>query len=393
MPPNSIGPTGLTTKSVPEVIAELETGFRTIYGADINLAQNSPDGQLINILALATGDLLDLVAQVYNSFDPDKAIGVALNARCAINGISRRAGTKTVQSVSIVVDRALTLQGLDIYPTEPFTVADSTGNQYLLITTQNPGAAGTVVADFEAKLLGAVQSAANTITTPITIQLGVVSVNNPTGFTTLGVVEETDYAFRIRRQLSVALPNKGYLDGLLSALVDTTGVIEAIVYENNSNVTDGLGIPSHSIWCIINGGTNAAVAQSIYVKRNAGCGMKGSISVNVLQPDASLMAIRFDRPTTQNLWISFNVVAITGLIDAAYIRQQILAQLIYKIGQSADTTTITALVKAISPNASVSVQGVSADNITYVSLLAPTGVNYQWAILSSRIIINGVAGP
>lgn len=399
MSTNAIGANGLTIKSVEDIIAEILDGtqdfpgMRQIYGDDINVDPNSPDGQMVNIVAQSALDMEEYIQQVYNSFDPDKAIGVPLNARCAINGVIRNPGTFTQQTVTVTVDRALTLPGLDTDPANAFTVSDNTGNQYALITAAVLSGAGSTDLLFQAVLLGPVSSLPNTITKIVTITLGVSTVNNIAGPDTLGLTEETDYALRIRRQKSVALPNKGYLEGLIAGLIDTADVTDARVYENNTNATDGNGIPGHSIWCIVEGGENADIAQTIYVKRNAGCGMKGTVSVNVTQVDGSIFVILFDRPAAENLWIKFDVAAIgSGSVDPAFIRAQLLTQLKYMINQPADTTTIVSLIRAISPAASVSGEGVSNDNITYASLITNTAIDNKWALAAARIIINGVAG-
>lgn len=392
--PNAIDSSGLTIQTTPEIIAEIldgapgYPGMRQIYGADINVDANSPDGQMVNIIAQAKTDVLELSQQIYNSFDPDKAVGTSLDARCAINGVIRNAGTKTIQNVVVTTDRALTLPGLDTSVT-PFTVADTSGNQYQLASTYAfVGAASTSLV-FQAALIGAVSSLPNTIISIVTVTLGVTGVNNPATYTTLGLNEETDYALRIRRQKSVALPSQGYLEGLIGALLDTTDVTEAMVYENDTNTTDANGIPGHSIWCIVKGGTNQAVANAIYVKRNAGCGMKGTVTVSVPQVDGTYFPIKFDRPTSQNLYISFDIIAVTGSVDANFIRSQILAQLSYTIAQPAVASEITVLVEAIAPNGSISNMGVSDDGSTYVSLLDTAAINNLWALASARIIING----
>jgi uncharacterized phage protein gp47/JayE len=392
--PNAIDSSGLTIQTTPEIIAEIldgapgYPGMRQIYGADINVDANSPDGQMVNIIAQAKTDVLELSQQIYNSFDPDKAVGTSLDARCAINGVIRNAGTKTIQNVVVTTDRALTLPGLDTSLT-PFTVADTSGNQYQLVSTYAfVGAASTALV-FQAALIGAVSSLPNTIISIVTVTLGVTAVNNPATYTTLGLNEETDYALRIRRQKSVALPSQGYLEGLIGALLDTTDVTEAVVYENDTNTTDANGIPGHSIWCVVEGGTNSAVANAIYVKRNAGCGMKGSVTVPVLQADGSFFSIKFDRPTSENLYISFDIVAVTGSVDASFIRNQILSLLTYSIAQPAVASEITALVESIAPNGSISDMGVSNDGSTYVSLLDTSAIDNQWALASARIIING----
>jgi hypothetical protein len=399
MSQNLIDQNGLQTKTLTDIIAEILNGTSTypglyqIYGPNINVGSNSPDGQLVNLFAQAAIDVEDFIAAIYASMDPDQATGVTLDSRCAINGVIRRAGTFTQQNILVTVTQAVTLPGLDTAQSNPFTVQDSSGNKFQLVATYAFGGAGNATLVFQAATMGAIQTTANTINQVVTVLLGVSTVNNPTGATVVGTSEESDALLRIRRSQSVSLPSKGYLEGLVGALLNTTNVLQAIVLENVTGTTDGNGIPGHSIWCIVLGGTDPDVAQAIYRKRNAGAGMKGSTTVNVTQIDSTVLAVKFDRPTAQNLWIKFTATAVTGTLDATYIRTQILSLLSYRINQPADASAIIALCKQIAANISYSVEGVSPDNVTYTPLLNPTGVNYQFAILSARIIINGTPGP
>src|SRR5579859_118797 len=100
--PNQITAAGIQIATSAELTTNYQNAFKAIYGPDINLNPNSPDGQLIGILVQSTLDLLDLVVQVHNGFDPDTAIGAVLDERVAINGIQRKAGTFTVTNVTIV---------------------------------------------------------------------------------------------------------------------------------------------------------------------------------------------------------------------------------------------------------------------------------------------------
>src|SRR5581483_5728996 len=156
--------------------------------------------------------------QIYNMFDPDNAVGVILDQRVAINGIQRQAGTFTVTNVTLIVSQALNLYGLDQTAQPVYTVADNAGNQWQLQTTQHISGPGTYVFSFQAANPGAVLTTINTITVPVTIVLGVTSINNPTTYTTLGINEESDAVFKVRRQKSVQLSSVGYLAGLLAAL-------------------------------------------------------------------------------------------------------------------------------------------------------------------------------
>lgn len=386
MPTNALTPQGLTIQTLPEILAELADGtsqfpgLKAIYGADINLDPNSPDGQLLNIIAQAKIDMLELINQLFSSFDPDEAVGVNLDRRCAINGIKRAGGTYTQQPVEITVDRALTLQGLDTTPTAPFTVQDTAGNIYQLVSNAIFLGAGTSTLIFQAKEVGAVTSALNSITDVVTVTLGVESANNTATASIVGVAQESDAALRTRRARSVSIPSKGYLDGLIGSLLDLDGVTQAEVYENITNVTDARGIPAHSIWVIIQGGDVDQIANVIYVKRSLGCGMKGSIAVGIVQKDGLTLTINFDRPIIQHLYIKFNIEAISGVIDLEYLRNQILSRLFYRINQPADASEVVALVKSIYPNGSISEEGVSTDGVNYFSLVVPDTVQHEFSV-------------
>ena len=78
------------------VVSSETAALKSIYGADINTDPSTPDGQVINIRAQAAVDNLDLLAQINAMFDPDQAIGVLLDQRCAINGVKRKGGTFTL---------------------------------------------------------------------------------------------------------------------------------------------------------------------------------------------------------------------------------------------------------------------------------------------------------
>lgn len=396
--PASLGPTGLQIKSRAEIIAALLNGenpypgLLQIYGPNINVGPNSPDGQLLNIITQVVDDMYELIASVNAMFDPDQAVGTVLDDRCSINGVVRQGATYTIQNVDVTVTGPLTLPGLDT--SNPFTVADGNGNQFFLLTSYSFGGSGTQTLAFRAAQVGPVLTTIGTITNIVTPTSGVTTVNNSAAATTVGLAQESDTSLRIRRAQSVALPSKGFLQGLQGALIDIPGVIQAIVLENITNSTDANGIPGHSIWCIVNAPSsdNALIANAIYVKRNAGCGMKGAISVNVPQVDGTTFAILFDNPTAVPLYINLTIAAVTGTYDATYIRAQLLAKLSYQIGQTADVTTIVALIKAIAPNVVVTNEGVSLTNSGYAATLTPATVDKIFVPALATVYINGSHG-
>lgn len=365
--PNVFGANGIEVATRAELVAYFTEQYQTIYGADITLTSDTPDGQMMNIFIQAILDLQDLLVQIYNGFDPDLAIGVVLDQRVAINGIQRQAGTYTITPITIVNTASVNLYGLDQTDEPVYTVQDNAGNKWLLQSTQLGVAAGTHVYNFRAEFPGAQLTIPNTIDTPVTIVLGVASVNNPSSYTTLGVNEESDAALRIRRQRSVALGSQGYWRGLIAALENITGVTSAAVYENTTDAVDADGIPGHSIWVIV-GGTAAAadIAQAIYTKRNAGCGMKGD-NTYLIETQEPPFTVRWDDVAPANLFIKFSVTSINGTtpVNIAAIRSGLVTSYVPGIDSELNVNQLATYVQAIDPNCLVTNAGFS-DGMTQI---------------------------
>lgn len=388
---NAITSTGLQTDSYSDLLTFYTSAFQTIYGADVNLDPDTPDGQLIEILIQANLDTLDLIRQVYNMMDPDNAIGVVLDFRVAINGIQRQAGTYTITPVTVVAENAFSLFGIDQSAQPAFTVADNAGNQWLLVTSTDIPGSGAYVLNFRAAQPGKVLTVPNTITVPVSIVLGVNSINNPTTYLTLGVNEESDAALKIRRQKSVSLASQGYYAGLLAALENIPGVTYANIEENDTGSTDGDGTPSHSIWVIVAGsGAAADIANAIYTKRNAGCGMRGNISATIIRPNGTPFNVFWDDVVAENLFIKFTVTSLNG-VDAPNIAA-ILSQLpvLFTPGvfEQVNINDLATLVQQIDPNTLVTNAGFSTTSGgAYTPVLTPTTKVMQFIVSSADIII------
>ena len=292
--PNVLDRTGLQVKTRREILTELESGFQSIYGQDIALGQDTPDGQLINILAQILADFGELIKGVYSSQDPDQAIGNSLSRLGSINGIQRKAGSYTVTKAIVTTDRPLTLYGQDQTDRDVFTIQDNEGNRFQLISTTSIGTPGEIDALFRSEVVGAVLVIPNTLKTQATIVVGVTSVNNPNKPTTIGTNEETDTAFRLRRELAVSKVSDGYLNSVQSGLLNLEGIVSVIVDENSSNVVGPYGTAPHTIWPILSGSaTPEAIANVLYAKRSAGCGMRGEVSHTLNFSDGSSFEARW----------------------------------------------------------------------------------------------------
>lgn len=391
--PNIITAAGLQVATQTEYIEQFTAAMEDIYGSDINLEQSTPDGQMMMIYIQTALDVLDLLVNIYNMFDPDNAIGVVLDQRVAINGIQRRAGTHTIQNVTVTVDRALNIYGLDQDVEPVYTVSDSEGNEFVLVTSHVFSGSGSASLVFQALLPGEVLTIPNTITVPVTVVLGVVSVNNPLGATSIGVNEETDAELRLRRQKSVSLASQGYYAGLMAALLNIDGVTSSYIYENDSDSTDGDGVPSHSIWVIVSGGDPNDIADAIYRKRNAGCGMKGSEIIIISQQNGNPVSIKWDYVDTEALFIEFDASSLDGTTppNTALILDQLPLIFVPGVYEQVNINDLATLVQDIDNNTLVTNAGFSLTEMgIYTPKLTPSAKNKQFSVTSGNINITVV---
>lgn len=440
--PNSLTATGLTTATQAELLAQYTAALQAIYGPTVNLASNTPDGQWMNIFIQSVLDLEDLMTQVYNSFDPDNAIGVVLDQRVAINGIQRQGGTFSQTQIAIVISGSVNLFGLDQSVEQIYTVSDNAGNLWQLITSATGATSGNYL--FQAANPGAVLTTPNTITIAVTVVLGVTSVNNPSVQTITGITSETDAALKVRRQNSVSIPSQGFFQSLRAALLNINGISSALVLENDSASTDVDGIPGHSIWVIVAGSPSPAlalpynlattysynqlassgginyisvannntgnlvsnpaywrvfnpVAQAIYTYRNAGCGMYNSMdagaqSYAVTQIDGSSFTVYWDTVVPESLFVKFTATSLNGINppDLAGIKTYLVANFAPIVDGEVDVNELGTLVQIADSNtlATFPSQGfATAVGGPYTLTRSPTSRNNQFQVTAPNIIL------
>lgn len=388
-----IDQSGLTIESKAQIILDLIADFQAIYGADINVDSNSPDGQLIQILAQVDTDLLELLLAAYNLSAVPTSYGTRLDQLVALNGLARQQGTYTQAQVLVTVSGAVTLPGLDQTAEVPFTVADNAGNQFQLVTSNVFGGSGSATLTFQAVDIGQVQTTANTITNIITSTLLVSTVNNPSVSTdSIGINEETDAQLKVRHAQSFNLAATGPSDSMEAALLNVAGVTDAYVVENN---TGGIvnTIPAYSVWVIVVGGTSAEIGQAIYSKKSPGCGQKGSTSEIITRPNGSTFTAQWDVGASQRLYIAFSVIwRGAQAMSNSDIEAALAAALVYKLGQNPSIGDIVTAMATIAPTAIVTIesstQGVSNDGSTWASLVTPSDAQHYYTVAEADITVS-----
>ena len=396
--PDILNENGLVLSTRQELVDDHSDDLKNIYGQDINLDQNTPDGQFVNILSQAGADVREFAGFVYNSFSSQFASGNLLDQRVAINGIVRKGGTYTIVPITILVDRTVTLEGLDDQANDldgaGYTIQDNVGNQFILTKTTTL-TKGIHVLLFRAKEIGKVNTIVDTIQTQVEIVLGVVSVSNLSAPTQVGTVGETDLELRARRERSFALPALGTTEAIEASLLALDGVTEVVVYENDEKVVNSDGIPPNSLWVIVDGGVNNEIANILSKKKTVGSGWKGEQVVNIIKSNNILKQIRFDRPVAKDLHLRFDLrVANGALIDLEALKGYIIDNLVYKIGSPAESSELILIVtNGINETAGVGAGiplhlEVSADGINYSEFLEVDTKDQQFTLDITRIDIN-----
>lgn len=386
---NYIGVNGIVTQSLPEIISDITTDLKDIYGQNINVDSNSPDGQMINILAQMKKDVLDLCVQYYNNLDTERVIGIPQQILYKLNNCIIKAYTYSYVYVNVSVSKSVNLQGLDADIENPdgvgYTVSDGNGNRWILAESQTL-TVGTHTLNFRAAELGNVTATPNTITIMETVLAGVISVTNPANNYITGATGESDSEFRLRRNQTVASPSQGFEDSLQGQLLNLDNVTEAKVYSNRTGSTQN-GIPAHTVWVIVEGGSSVEIGQAIYANVPPGIPMKGTQSVQVQRPSGTTETVYYDNPTAVTLYVKMDIQWISGNIDTDYIKSQLALQT-FNIGQSAEGVNLASVVKDIvTTNGSPYNVLVSKDNTNWSEIVTPTNLDEYFTISATNVSI------
>lgn len=384
---------GIQIETYDEIITDITygnvsaPGLVTIYGTDINLDPNSPDGNWVNIFALCKEDMEQFALSLGTMFDTTQAVGSFLDAAVQFNGLFRKGGTYTQTQINITTNQTVTLNGINNTTATPFTISDGNGNLFYLITTQSL-TNGVNTLNFQAANMGFVQVVQNTLTVVVTPTQGVLVSNNPSVPYNDGANQETDAQLRTRQQVSTVGISTHKTMSLYAALSQLVGVEQAVVYENCTNMTNSIGLAPFNIWVIVEGGTVSEIAQIIYDYLSDGTPMKGSTSYAITQIDGSIFEVYFDVAAQVNLYIHLNIESLTNSsIDNAAIATYLANNYILGINEVADITSITALIKQYDPTLLVTSASVSKDGSTFLNSVYPPAVNDYFVLQASNVTI------
>jgi uncharacterized phage protein gp47/JayE len=279
---------GYVADRLDAIVANLEAGFRGIYGSDINLDPDSPDGQMVGLIGQMRTDIEELGEQIYRALDPDYASGVWLEQRVAYAGLVKR-----LANYSYLRDVILSGRPTSIIQ-ESAVVKDANGTRWRSVTEAVLNGDGSARVDFRSEELGAFAVPADTVLAIQTVVLGWDTATTLDA-AEVGTEEETDPELRARFFRSRSRPATASAEAIEARVAELPDVRQVVCLENETDVVDADGVPAHGINVVVDGGDDAAIGLVIRQNKTAGTSMRGGEVVNV-PVGAGTRPIRFDRP-------------------------------------------------------------------------------------------------
>lgn len=386
-----INENGIQLDSFSDIFNDLVTGFKAIYGEDINLDQDTADGQQIGIYANSVYDLQSLIARMYNSFDPDFAEGHELDKILKLIASTRLPASKSVVDVNITVSN-------NVFLDENYTVKDDNNQEWVIANAQTL-VTGLTTVSFKAKDWGLIGATIGSITTPVTILTEVTSLTNPT-VAVEGRDEETDIELRKRRNKLLGYRGTSLISSIIGKILNLENVADCIVYENQTDVYDAVkDMAAHSLWVIVDGGEVTDIGEIIATDKSGGCGLKGTVETtyeeDFLRSNGTTRIhyheVKFDRPTKSDIYIKFRVTkrTPTDVIDTEAIKIA-LVDLLFNIAQDITATELYATIYSAGNNFLASALELSFDDITYVDDLLEADFDQRLIINSTKIAITEI---
>lgn len=294
---------GVTGKTLSQYRDEIAADYLEI-DPNWNVLPESPDGHAIAIWAETLANLDEQVQYAYMSRDPATATGQALNDIATYAGLERKPATFSTATVVIT--------GTDstVIPAGNRVRNASTGTTWAL--DEEVTISGTTQANVTATEAGSLTAAIGTLTEIVDPVAGWQSVTNDQ-VAAQGLDQESDSAFRLRRNQSVSLPGSNQVDNIFSAVSNVDGVVQARVYENPESTVDSNGLNDHSIAVFVQGGDVDEVRDAIAAKKNPGCGMNrdngipNEITANTTTPLGNPLSITYFRPELVTIFVAVTI--------------------------------------------------------------------------------------
>jgi len=279
---------GFVRKPFSVIRSEVEDYQRTNIDPGLILSDRSLLGQVNVSIINQIAEVWELAQGVYASQYPDSSNGWNLDQVCALTGTRRSDDSKTT------VTGRVTLQPLKNLPAGSVAHLTSQPNTRFVTLAEVPAnpAGGTFDAVFEAEEAGAIVVAVGQLSEIAEPVDGWTAVTNLVAGDT-GTQSEEDDELRLKREDELEAQGSTNVDSIRATLRRVENVVDAVVTENDKDYVVG-GLEPHSIYCIVQGGSDSDIAQAIFDSKAAGIKTNGSESEDVLDSKGYVHTMHWD---------------------------------------------------------------------------------------------------
>lgn len=332
--------TGIVVDSLSDVHKRLTDGFKRIYGDDISIDADSPDGQMIGLFSQEIDNINQALSMIAQMLDPYKATGAWLEQRAMYAGIVRRGADYSYLDDVIITGK----QGVKVPKGSIFS--DGNLSKWVTLIDVVLDINGSARVNMRSHELGAFSIQAGKELSMDTVIVGIEKITT-TKTAKEGVFEEMDGSLLTRFMRSHSINNHDDRQGLEGALLDLPDVKQARVYENFTNQMDDKGVPAHSLNAVVIGGSDDDIGLTILKKKIGGCGVFGSIS-NTQEYAGAQRTVKFDRASSVNIKVKLLLERVGGLhdIDTESIKSALSATS-FEIGESVYAMRLTCQVNSV----------------------------------------------
>lgn len=357
-------PEGLFVPRLPDLRTEIDQELLGLFGAAIDVSDESVEGQVIGILSERFALIWELLEILHGAVDSKKASKALLDALCALTGTLRAPATYSVVPVILTGAPATVVPGgsqcsTGVESGRFLTVGDAelvAAPAWAAITYP----AGSIVTS-SGQIYWTLNGAADTVGQPAhTSRLGVPAPGTPAEFwfwlgtgtayveklcraavtgpvfapgvsifggdisvidtpiggwqgvanlvdVTAGRDQAEDEELRVAREAELAAQGTSPVDSLRGRLLRLEGVEAVTVFFNNTDQPDADGLPPHSIEALVQGGEDDEIRALLWASVAAGIRTHGTTSGTITDSQGRLQTIKFSRPTEIPIYVELEV--------------------------------------------------------------------------------------
>ncbi|MCI3027679.1 baseplate J/gp47 family protein [Desemzia sp. C1] len=325
---------GLKIPTYTDLLTEMESKSKELFGENINLSSYTPLGILLRIFSWFLAIVWQVVENVYHSSFIKDSEGIQLDRHGRNRTITRNPASESTVFLTITGAPYYTIPIGSYFETE-----DEIRFMTIYELTLDQAGKGTIEAVSVER--GAENNVlANTIiviSEPVEELYTVTNEREAAG----GSNQESDVSYRERLIQGNIAQNNAILDAIYSRVRNVSGVMSVKIKNNNTmDIVDG--VPPKSLNVIVVGGNDAEVGQAIYSSIAAGVGTSGEITYTATAADGNTHEIHFSKAISTLVYFKVSVT-VTEEFPADgvdMIKDNIIS---YVGGNSSDGTNYTGL--------------------------------------------------